>query len=249
MNGIAPLATMLLGLLALAVVPTMRAKAQVAVTDFVAWWAICGVPYIGLQMMGAAAPINLRGNGSDSAAVLGGYFGVSLAPRVVISLAGAVIYMASGFWLGSAVKQRTGRAPPRLTLKQHLHGIATWRLTVTAGLGLLLIAICVRSAALLAHGDRQGLLLLLLATLFWGAIMALLVRWRTPGARNVRNHWVIPGLLASAALIAIGLLDNDDFLFDGISLVLPLMATAWIQMTAPSESVTSTFRQSSGARI
>ncbi len=239
MNAVAPLATIVLGLLALAVVPTLRAKAPVAVTDFVAWWAICGVPYIGMQMMGAAAPINLRGDGSDSAAVLGGYLGISLVPRVAISLAGSVIYMASGFWLGAAVSQRTGSAPPRLTLKQHLHDLAAWRLVVASVVGLLLIAITVRSAALLDNGNRQGLLLLLLTTLLWGAMMALLVRWRAPGARNVRDHWVIPGLLASAVLITIGWLDNDDFIIDGISLVLPLIATAWIQSTEAFGTVTS----------
>lgn len=69
MNGVAPLATMLLGVLALVSVPALRPKVPVAITDFIAWCAIFAVPYIGMQTMFAAAPIRLRGDGADSAAV------------------------------------------------------------------------------------------------------------------------------------------------------------------------------------
>jgi len=233
MNGVAPVATMLLGLLALAAVPALRPKAPVAVADFVAWWAIIGVPYIGLQLMTAALPINLRGNGSDSAAVLGGYFGLSLVPRIAISLAGLVIYMASGFWLGAAVSQRNSTARSRLTLSEHLRGLAAWRLVAASALGLLLIGMTLRYIVLLAHGNGRGPFPLILEMPVWAAILALLVRWRSPGARDIRDHWIFPGLLAGAVLIAIGSLDNgDDFLFEGAILVFPLIATAWIQKTS-----------------
>jgi hypothetical protein len=43
MNGVAPLATMLLGVLALVAVPALRPKAPAAVTVFIAWFAIFGV--------------------------------------------------------------------------------------------------------------------------------------------------------------------------------------------------------------
>ena len=132
MNGVAPLATMLIGIVSLIAMPALRAKAPAAVADFVAWWAIFGVPYIGLQTMTAPSQINLRGNGSDFAAVLGGYFGLSLAARMAIALAGLVIYMASGFWLGPAVAQRTGTAPLRLTLRERLRGLAAWRVAARA---------------------------------------------------------------------------------------------------------------------
>jgi hypothetical protein len=62
----------------------------------------------------------------------------------------------------------------------------------------------------------------------WAMMMALLVRWSAPGAREVRDHWIFPGLLSSAGLIAIGFLPHlDDFFFLGTVLVLPLTATAW----------------------
>jgi len=232
MNGIAPLATMLLGLLALAAVPALRPKAPAAVTDFVAWWAIFGVPYIGLQLMTAALPINVRGNGADSAAVLGGYFGISLMPRVAISLVGLLIYMASGFWLGAAVSQRTASALSRPTLRQRLRGLAPWRLVGASLLGFLLIGMTARYVVLWAHGSFHGVLLFFRLPYVWAALMALLVSWRAPGARYVRDRWIFPGLLVGALLIAVGWLDNDDLVLEGSILVVPLIATAWIQSSS-----------------
>jgi hypothetical protein len=71
MNGVAPVMTVLLGVLALGTVPYVREKAPVAVSASLAWWAIAGVPYLGLQLMTAARPVRLRGDGSDSAAGIG----------------------------------------------------------------------------------------------------------------------------------------------------------------------------------
>jgi hypothetical protein len=230
MNGVAPLATMLLGILALVSVPALRPKVPVAVTDFIAWCAIFAVPYIGLQTMFAAAPIRLRGDGADSAAVLGGYFGFSLVPRTAISVAGVVIFMASGFCLGRAV---SWSASTRVTLGQHLRALAAWRLATASLLGLLLVSMTVRGAIQLAHGNGYGMLWLVRDIYVWAAMMTLLVRWRAPGARDVRDRWIFPGLLACAGLLAIGLLTHvDDFIFIGKIYVFPLIATAWIQTSA-----------------
>jgi hypothetical protein len=125
MNGVAPVMTVLLGILALKAVPAVRRKAPAAVTDFLAWWAITGIPYMGLQLMTAAGPIRLRGDGSDSAAVIGGYLGAGIAVRSAISLAGLLLYVASGFWLGAAVAESNDAA--RLTLRQKLRGLAADR--------------------------------------------------------------------------------------------------------------------------
>jgi hypothetical protein len=227
MNGVAPVMTVLLGILALKAVPAVRRKAPAAVTGFLAWWAITGIPYMGLQLMTTAGPIRLRGDGSDSAAVIGGYFGAGVAVRSVISLAGLLLYAASGFWLGAAVAGRNDAA--RLTLRQKLRGLAGWRLVVASILGLLLIAMTVRAAVLLVEGYRGGLLWLLLETLVWSAMMALVVQWHAPGAREVRDCWIFPGLLASAGVIAVGLLTRlDDLVIDGVTFTMPLLATAWM---------------------
>jgi hypothetical protein len=105
-------------------------------------------------------------------------------------------------------------------------------------LGLLLIAVMVRSAMSLVEGNGTGLLWLLLDTLVWSAMTALVVQWRTPEAREVRDRWIFPGLLASAGLIAIGLLTHlYDFLIDGVTLTMPVLATACMLMRN-SSSVT-----------
>jgi hypothetical protein len=232
MNGVAPLATMVLGVLALAAVPTLRPKAPTAVTNFISWCAIFAVPYIGIQTMLAAAPIELRGSGADFAAVIGGYFGLSVVLRTAISVAGLVIYMASGFWLRTALSQRTGSASPHLTLRQSLRGLAAWRLVGSAILGLFLIVMTIRSAAMLAHGESRGIPSMFREMYVWAVMMALLVRWNVPGAREVRDHWIFPGLLSSAGLIAIGFLPHlDDFFFLGTVLILPLIAAAWREST------------------
>jgi len=236
MNGVAPVMTVLLGILALKAVPAVRRKAPAAVTAFLAWWAITGIPYMGLQLMTTAGPIRLRGDGSDSAAGSGGCLGAGNAVRSVISLAGLLLYVASGFWLGALVAGRSDAA--RLTLRQKLRGLTVWRLVVASILGLLLIAVTVRSAMSLVEGNGGGLLWLLLDTLVWSAMMALVVQWRAPGTREVRDRWIFPGLLASAGVIAIGLLTHlYDFLIDGVTLTMPLLATAWMLMRK-SSSVT-----------
>ncbi len=234
MNGVAPLATMLIGIFALIAVPTLRTRAPASATAFVAWCAIFGVPYIGLQTMTTAGTIRLQGDGSDFAAVIGGYFGVPIAARIAISIAGLLIFMASGFWLGPAVSQSAGRAPWQFSLVEHLRGLAAWRLVTAPVLGVLLIAMTVRSASLLAHGNGGGMLLLFAETWVWAAIMSVLVRWRAPGALEVRDHWVFPGLLASGGMIVISLLTREfDFFLDGTMFIVPLIATAWIQTRFP----------------
>jgi hypothetical protein len=156
MNGVAPLATMVVGVLALAVAPGRRPRTPTAVTDFLGWCAIFAVPYIGIQTMLTAAPIELRGSGADFAAVFGGYFGLSAVPRTAISIVGLMIYMASGYSLCAAVSQRTDSASLHLTVKQRLRELAAWRLVAAVILGLFLIAMTIRSAAMLAHDDGRG---------------------------------------------------------------------------------------------
>ena len=236
MNGVAPLATMLLGVVALFAVPRLRGRVPAAVTAFVAWCAIFAVPYIGLQTMTTALPVRLRGNGADSAAVIGGYFGVPIGARTVISVLGLLTFMASGFWLGQAVSESSTDALSRLTLKQHLRGLALWRIVTALALGLLILGMTVRGALLLACG-KDGFLSLLVAIWIWGAMMTVLVRWRAPGAREVRDEWIFPGLLASLGILAIGLLTRlDDFLTSATIFVIPLLATAWVLTGASPRS-------------
>jgi hypothetical protein len=231
MNGVAPVTTMLLGVVALSVTPGLRRRGFVALASFVAWCAIFAVPYIGLQLMTTALPIRLRGNGADSAAVIGGYFGASIGLRTAISILGLLIFMASSFVLGRAVSDDPGDAQSRLTLRQHLRGLSLWRVIAASAFGLLLTGMAVRGAFLLAHGEDGGFFSLLIAIWLWSAMMTLLVRWRAPGAREVRDQWIFPGVLASLGMLAISLLTRlDDFFASATLFVIPLIATAWVQM-------------------
>jgi hypothetical protein len=178
MNGVAPLATMLLGIAALFATPALRRRAPAALTAFIAWCAIFAVPYIGLQIMTTALPARLRGNGADSAAVIGGYFAAPIVLRTVISIVGLLIFMASGFCLGRAVSESSGG---RLTVREHLRDLAPWRVAAASALGLLLIGLTGRGALLLAHGRYGGFFSLLQAIWVWGAMIILLVRWQAPG--------------------------------------------------------------------
>jgi hypothetical protein len=83
MNDVAPVITVLLGILALKTVPSVRRKAPPAVTGFLAWRAIRGIPYI-VQLMDDGGPIRLHGDGSDSAAVIGGYLGAGIVGCAVL---------------------------------------------------------------------------------------------------------------------------------------------------------------------
>jgi len=233
MNGVAPIATMLLGVLALVAVPRLRGKAPSALTDFIAWCSVFAVPYIGLQTMVTAAPVDTRGSGADFAAVLGGYFGVSVVPRAIVSVVGLVIFIASGFWLRTAVGERAEGRQRRGALGERFRAVASWRLITASILGLVLTAMTVRSFVLLVHGNSRGLALLVRGILVWAAMMAFLVPWRAPGPRGVRDHWLFPGLVASACLIAIGLLSRlDDYRLVGLLLALPLVTTAWSESAA-----------------
>jgi hypothetical protein len=229
MNGVAPLTTMLVGIAALYATPGLRRRAPAAITSFVAWCAIFAVPYIGLQIMTTALPARLRGNGADSAAVIGGYFGAPLGVRTVISVVGLMIFMASGFFLGRAVSDDPDDALCRLRLRQRLRGLAPWRVGAASALGLLLIGLVPRGAFMLAHGNGGGFFVLLMAIWVWGAMMTLLVRWRAPGARDVRDQWIFPGILASLGMLAISWFTHlDDFFTSATIFVIPLIATAWV---------------------
>src|SRR6185437_15615684 len=174
------------------------------------------------------SPVRLRGNGADSAAVIGGYFGVPLGPRTVISVLGLLIFMASGFWLGRAVLDNSGDERYRPRLKERLRDIARWRVAAASAFGLLMIGLIIRGTLLMIHADNGGFLSLLIAIWIWGVIMTLLVRWQAEGARDVRDGWIFPGLLASLAILAISLATQlSDFLTTATIYIIPLIATAW----------------------
>lgn len=228
MNGVAPVVTMILGLLALWALPRLRRGAPSAVVDFIAWWATFGVAYIGLQTMLTAAPIALRGNGADFAAVIGGYFGASVRWRTAISILGVVLFIWSGFWLRHGLSDVEHQTSQRLTMVQRLKRLTTSQVVVTSMFALMGILIFLRGAVLLVGGKASGIALLIRVSWVWAAMMGVVVDWRSDGVRRLTDRWIIPGLVASIGLWILGFVLNvDDFTGIAILLVLPLLTTAW----------------------
>jgi hypothetical protein len=224
MNGVAPLFTMVAGVLALLAAPGVRRRAP-RVAEALAWIAILGVPYIGLQMMIVAAPAELRGNGSDSPAVLVGYFGISPITRLLIACAGVAASIAAGFALPRALgdfsPRDMPRDPPTATvppLRWVMAGVA-W----LAGLFLLLRGVA-RIASDPAHGNPG---LLVLSTVLWAIGLTFVVRWRSPNPRFIRDRWIIPGAIASAVLVAFGVIYPSDYAVMPLALLPSLVTAAW----------------------
>jgi hypothetical protein len=110
-----------------------------------------------------------------------------------------------------------------------LKGLPVWRIIAASILGLVVVALAVRSTVLLMNGNSRGILLLVDGPPFaWAGMMAFLVSWRTPKALNVRDGWIFPGMLACVFLIALGVLSHtDDYSLIGEILLLPLITSAW----------------------
>jgi len=71
MNGIAPLTTMILGVVAALLLTRYGRRWPDLLNRFVGWWALFGVAYIGFEMIGTSAPTVYAGSGADPAAVAG----------------------------------------------------------------------------------------------------------------------------------------------------------------------------------
>lgn len=228
MNGVAPVFTVVLGLLAFAMVASPRRRFRPPLHYALTWVAILGVPYAGFQLMLAAAPVRVRGDGADFAAVIGGYFQAPLAVRSIVAVSGVAVFVASGLWLGRLLVDpavKPGRAP---SLGARLSAVPLWRRLFAVAVGILSICAAVMSGALLFRSDLRGMGLLALSA-FWGwpIFFTLLVPWRRPGPAAVWRHWIIPGLCMAFALTVVGLVFPSDYTTFGFLLLASLPAAAW----------------------
>ena len=229
MNGVAPMVSIALGVLAFAVLSAHRRRFRPWVRYALTWVAIQGVPYAGLQLMTAAAPVRLRGDGADFAAVIGGYFQAPPEIRAILTVTGLAVFLASGFWLGRLLSDSSVSPHRRLSLGARLATVAVWRRLLAAVIGTLSIGTLAMGIVLLFQGNANGLRFLLLSAFVgWVAVVALLVPWRWPGAATVWRHWLLPGLLASLVLTVVGLAFPSDFA-SAVFALTPLLATAWRQ--------------------
>lgn len=218
MNGIAPLLTVVFGFVVYYML-RRRPAALGALRYFFTWWAIYGIPYLGLQLMIVIYHTDYSGNGPDSAA-LAGYLHLSDPIRAVICLAGFLYYFAASLWVLRALRAADLDILPRssgLTL-------AWWRRLS----GIALIIVANGSAVFLAStaffGQIHGLSLYL-GILTWGLGTAALTPWKSSAVRTLFQHWLLPGILGMLALIPLGLIGGgNDYASIWLLILPPLVA-------------------------
>ena len=202
MNGIAPLLTVVFGFVVYYLLQH-RPAALGTVRYFFTWWAIFGIPYLGVQMIICIQPSNYSGNGADSAAVAG-YLNLPMLVRAIICLAGYVYYMVSAIWVTGAIRAADWDIQPQ---KSGL-AIPGWRQL----LGWLLIALAFISAIWLAlralRGNTYGPIFLVWSA--WALGTAFLTPWRSYTTRTMFKHWLLPGILGMLALIPLGLIGKGN---------------------------------------
>lgn len=218
MNGIAPLLTVVFGFVVYYLL-RRRPAALGAVRYFFTWWAIYGIPYLGLQLMIVIYHTDYSGNGPDSAA-LAGYLHLSDPIRAVICLAGFLYYFAASLWVLKALRAAD------LDILPSGSGLALawWRRL--SGIALIIVAngSAVFLAASAFFGQIHGLPLYL-GILTWGLGTAALTPWKSSAARTLFQHWLLPGILGMLALILLGLIgDGNDYASIWLLIMPPLVA-------------------------
>lgn len=219
MNGIAPLLTVVFGFVVYDLLQR-RPAALGAVRYFFTWWAIYGIPYLGLQLMIVIYHTDYSGNGPDSAA-LAGYLHLSDPIRAVICLVGFLYYFASALWVLNALRAADLEILPRGSGL----ALAWWRRLS----GIALIIVANGSAVFLAStaffGQIRGLPLYL-GILTWGLGTAALTPWKSSAARTLFQHWLPPGILGMLALIPLGLIGGGNDYASIWLLILPPLTAA-----------------------
>ncbi|HZR43393.1 MAG TPA: hypothetical protein VFB12_24980 [Ktedonobacteraceae bacterium] len=231
MNGIAPLVTFVMGILVLSVLVAIGSRLPDLLNRFLAWWAIFGIPYIGLQMMASGGPVTVRGDGEDFAAVLVGYFGLPHLAIALISVVGGVLFLLVGFWLRRVLAIVEGIPAAAPFRWKDLRIVPTiWRRYIALALVVLLLVDILIGALQVAQGNYNAVSFFgFFAPLLWLIIVALLIPWRTPVATLIRNRWIIPGLVAGILFLILGILlpiagDYGDII---LYVLTPLLTTTW----------------------
>lgn len=238
MNGVAPLLTMACGVAALFAAEPAKRHGHALIACALGWIAVFGVPYIGLQLMLVAAPANLRGHGADSAAVLVGYLGIAGVPRALIVVLGTLIATMAGFWLPRAIVPEPGRAA-RTAKSARWGGVPAWRRLLAGLLVAGSIFLIGRGSLRILHQpDAAAQQPFLMALIAWSLGLCCLTRWTLPGARIVRDHWIIPAILASAILGVVGAASHSDYSTIALVLLPQLLVAAFAGQARESRQPT-----------
>ena len=220
MNASAPLFTVIVGFglyPALARWPEIFGRARY----FFTWWAIFGIPYLGLQMMIIVNHVDSSGHGADSAAVAG-YLHVPMSVRAIVCVMGFVLYMVSAVWVLGVIRA----VDVDMQVAHTATNVCLWR-RVLGGIlifGAIACAVTVARRALL--GTFPGPYMVG-AFLGWALAAAVLTPWRSPAARVVWTHWLLPGAIGMAALIPFGFIGGvNDYASIWLPIIPPVVAAA-----------------------
>lgn len=220
MNGIAPLFTVIVGFAIYRILvrwPRTFGWARY----FLAWWAIFGIPYLGLQMMIAVTPVDYSGNGSDSAAVAG-YFHVPISVRAIICVAGFLLYMVSAVWVLAVIRA----VDPYVRAAHTATDVPPWRRVLGYILVLAAMAGIVTVAKRALYGEFPGAYMGA-AFLGWAIAAAVLTRWHSQAARAVWIRWLLPEAIGMLALVPVGFIGSgNDYASIWLPVIPPVMAAA-----------------------
>ncbi|MEO8748295.1 MAG: hypothetical protein ABI379_11670 [Rhodanobacter sp.] len=220
MNASAPLFTVFIGFAlyrALARWPEAFGRARY----FFTWWAIFGIPYLGLQMMIIVTRVDSSGNGSDSAAVAG-YLHVPMSVRAIICVMGFVFYMMSAVWVLGVIRA----VDVDMQAAHTATNVCLWRRVLGGILIFAAIACAVTVARRALLGTFPGLYMGG-AFLGWALAAGVLTRWSSPTARVVWTHWLLPGAIGMAALIPFGFIGGgNDYASMWLPIIPPVVAAA-----------------------
>lgn len=206
MNGSAPMFTVFVGFAVLGLMPRLGHLPEL-LRYFMSWWAIFGIPYLGLQAMIVVASVDFSGNGNDSAAVAG-YFLTGPWVLAIMSVAGFLYFMWSSRWVMRIIQSADGE---RAQGDAADCAMAVWRRVAAWLLVVIAIAGSVGFSTL-AFGLNPPGLSVLAAFGGWPLACALLTRWRSPAARCVWRGWLIPGAIGMLALVPLGFVGGgNDF--------------------------------------
>lgn len=223
MNGIAPLLTVIIGFAAFHLLARQRMTLKPG-RYFFAWWAIFGIPYLGLQMMLIIQHVDYSGNGADSAAVAG-YLHLSMPIRAFICGVGFLYYLASAAWVLGVIrtgsKESRGGDPGT--------GIAFWRYVPAVLLMITAIAGMTSYIANEAHGLNPGFGFGG-AFIAWAAAAAILTAWKNPAVTSIAKRWLLPGIIGMLALIPLSLIstDGNDYASIWLPILPPIFAAAML---------------------
>lgn len=232
MNGVAPVFSFLiLGIGSYIWLRSKSAPRRPGIRYFITWLAVFNLPYLGLQMivMGTASKPN--GTGNDFATVFE-FFGLHVAGRATLAIAGYIVFILLQIPLSKILYVELHVDP---TAESKFFREWTLRNSLTGLFAFSGILLAVLGNYELVLGSGPRMIWIMLEFVAWGISASLFVRWRSALGQALYKDWIIPGLLATIALVPIGLEGNDYLTLWLFALPMICGAAAFKMMNAVCE--------------